>query len=421
MRTSAIFIIVTLFIPMILSVRVSADRFSEIRDSIQSFCDSITSEGVEANRRYEEEKKWCAAKIQEAEELVAKRTREVESLEKQKKGLEDKIEDNNKAIKHYQDKIDENNANMKKFKSERCDANFNFISLLREHYDAEELLKALKKELDDYLDKKIANPEDASAKLPTAFLQKVRSIGHLLPADKQKSLIQLVDAANKYVQAGDVSGAVQSAIDNQYEARTIDNTLHVDNDREELKALEHVKHLNPVEYFSKLKLKIDNIIDGLIQHLSDSKDDLSTKEMLANEDYAKFMIALDKENKELAKLIADLQAENVTLTEQLKKTVETLEEFRKLLQAAIDNLEYLRRICREKDEYHASEETRRAKETSQCAEAAKIFEDIVGSDEELKKLLNKESDLNKSDIVEKRDSFEAKRAANKAEDIKIVF
>lgn len=407
--------------PMILSVRISADRFTDIKNSIQTFCDSISSEGVEANARYQEEKKWCAEKIQEAEELVAKRTKEVEAIEKQKKGLEDKIDDNNKAIKHYQEKIDENNANMKKFKSERCDANFNFISLLREHFDAEELLKNLKKDLDEYLDKKIQNPEDASIKLPTSFLEKVSSIGHLLPADKQNSLVQLVQAVDKYKQAGDVSGTVKASTDNQYEARTIDNELHVDNTKEELKALEHVKHLNPVEYFQKLKAKIDNIIDGLIEHLENSKNDLSQKEMLANQDYAKFMIALDKENKELAKLIADLQAENVTLNEQLKKTIETLVEFKKLLQAAIDNLEYLRRICKEKEDYHTSEENRRAKETSQCADAAKIFEDIVGSDEELKKLLNKESDLKKSDILEKKDSFEGKRTANKAEDIKIVF
>jgi Fe2+ transport system protein B len=90
-----------LFIPMIYSVRISADRFTEIQNQIREFCNSITLEGKEANARYEEEKKWCAVKIREADELVEKRKKEVTAIENQKKGLEDKINDNEKAIKHY--------------------------------------------------------------------------------------------------------------------------------------------------------------------------------------------------------------------------------------------------------------------------------------------------------------------------------
>jgi phage shock protein A len=421
MKTTALYLVAMLFIPMIYSVRISADRFTEIQNQIKEFCGSITSEGVEANIRYETEKKWCNAKIKEAEELVEKRKKEVTAIENQKKGLENKIADNEKAIKHYNDKIAENNRTMEQFKKDRCDANFNFISLLREHFDAEELLKALKKDIGDFLDKKIANPEDASAKLPTAFLERVSSISHMIPAQTQTNLIQLVQAANPYVQAADVSGNLAANAANQFSARAIDNTMHIDNTQEELKALEHIKSINPKEYFMKLKVKIDNIIDGLISHMENSKRDLSEKEMKANQDYAKFMIALDKENIELARLVRELVAENVSLNEQLKKTVETLEEFRKLLKAAEDNLAALRQMCKEKDDYHTAEEQRRAKETGQCDEAAKIFNDIVGTDEELKKLINNEADLKKSDILEKKADFEGKRTANKAEDVKIVF
>jgi len=421
MKTTALYLVAMLFIPMIYSVRISADRFTEIQNQIKEFCGSITQEGVEANARYEVEKKWCNAKIKEAEELVEKRKKEVTAIENQKKALEDKIHDNEKAINHNNQKIAENNRTMEQFKKERCDANFNFISLLREHFDAEELLKALKKDLDDFLDKKIANPEDALAKLPTSFLERVSAISHMIPAASQSNLIQLVEAATPYAQAGDVSGNLAASNANKYDAREINNTLHVDNTKEELKALEHIKSINPKEYFTKLKVKIDNIIDGLIIHMENSKRDLSEKEMKANQDYAKFMIALDKENIELARLVRELIAENVTLNEQLKKTVETLEEFRKLLKAAEDNLAALRQMCKEKDEYHERETGRRAKETGQCDEATKIFNDIVGTDEELKKLINNEADLKKSDIIEKKSGFEDQRKANKADDVKIVF
>ncbi len=422
MKTTTLFLITILYVtPMLLSVRISKDRFSEIQDQIKSFCDTITTEGFEANERYQVEKRWCEEKIQEAEELVAKRTKEVEALEEQKKGLEDKIDDNMKAIQHYQDKYNQNLETMARFKLERCDANFNFIKLLREHYDSEELLKQLRLDLDTYLDRKIQNPEDASAVLPSEFIEKVSSIAHMLPAHHQTSLVQILQSLDGYVQAGDVQPVVNDSIANRYDARVLNDTLHVDNTREELKALEHVKVINPQEYFMKLKAKIDNIIDGMLEHLSASKLDLSNKEMSANSDYAKFMIALDKENTELLAMIKRLEDENDVLNEELRKTNETLEEFRTLLQAAIDNLNYLRQICQEKEEYHTSEELRRSKETSKCEEAGKLFETIVGADSELKELINQNVDLTKSETLENASTYEAKRTDNKAEDIKIVF
>ncbi len=419
MKTTALYFVTMLFLPVIFSVRISADRFSEIKTEIANFCNSIEVERAEANSRYLVEKEWCNQKIREAEELIVKRKKEIEAIEAQKKGLEDKIDDNKKAIAHYQDKYQQNNSTMARFKIERCDANFNFIVLLREHYDAEELLRQLKADLDKYLDAKIADPLSGE-KLPTSFIERVSSIGHLLPADQQTAFVQMVQAAG-YVQAGDVTGVVNDSLNNRYDARTVEDTLHVDNTRQELQALEHVKVINPVEYFTKLKAKIDNIIDGLISHLVSSREDISMKEMKSNEDYAAFMIALDKENAELLKMIAQLEAENVELDAQLTKTVVTLEEFRVLLKAAEDNLAYLKAICEEKEQYHAREEERRNREKGQCDEAAKIFEEIVGSDEELKKLLNGEGDLKKSDILEKRATFEQKSTDNKAADIKIVF
>merc|ERR1712037_964232 len=60
------------------------------------------------------------------------------------------------------------------------------------------------------------------------------------------------------------------------------------------------------------------------------------------------MIALEKENAELTKLIAGLEKENKALTAQLEKTQDTLDEFRKLLKAAEENLARLKKMCEEK-------------------------------------------------------------------------
>jgi len=408
-------------LPMIFSLRISADKFTEIENEIKEFCGSITAEQEEANVRFEKEQEWCRVEIKKAEDLVEKRKKEVAALEEQVKALEDKIEDNNKAIKQYQDKIDENNRNMAEYKIQRCDANFNYISLLREHYDSEDMLRQLKKDLDEYLDKKIENPNDSSVKLPASFIQRVSAFGHLIPSGHQTALIQTIQEIDQYVQAGDVSGHVASVGENHYDAREITDTLHVDNDKGELQPMEHVAHMEPRAYFTALKTKIDNIIEGLLQHLQKSKDDLSTKEMTANEDYAKFMIALEKENAELADLIKKLQEENAALTAQLEKTKEALEEFRVLLKAAEENLERLRRMCEEKVEYHNRETERRTRESGDCEEAIKIFEEVLGTDTELKALLNDEADLKKSVVLENQDRYHGEIDNNEAKDITVVF
>merc|ERR1712032_1081904 len=142
---------------------------------------------------------------------------------------------------------------------------------------------------------------DESIKLPTSFIQRVSAFGHLIPSAHQTNLIETMQAADKYVKAGNMNPHLNDTNANHYVARNITDTLHVDNTRGALKPMEHVAHIEPKVYFGMLKTKIDNIIAGLLKHLEDSKNDLSTKEMKANEDYAKFMIALEKENAELTK------------------------------------------------------------------------------------------------------------------------
>lgn len=423
MKTIATLFIVTMItLPMIFSVRISADKFTEIENQIKEFCNSIETEQQEADERFRREQEWCKREIAKAEALVAKREKEVAALEDQVKQLTAKIEDNNKAIKQYSDKIAENNKNMAEYKIQRCDANFNFITLLREHYDSEDMLRQLRTDLNTFLDKKIADPTNENIVLPASFIERVNAFGHLIPAEHQTALIETMQAVNqRYVQAGNMQPHLNATAANHYVARNITDTLHVDNDRGALKPMEHVAHIEPKQYFIMLKTKINNIIAGLLQHLEDSKNDLSTKEMRANEDYAKFMIALEKENAELTALIEKLTAENKALQAQLEKTQETLEEFRKLLQAARDNLERLRNMCREKEEYHKRENERRATERGDCAGALKIFEEVLGTDAELKALLNNTADLKKSVVIKNEQRYNTEIDNNEAKDIKVVF
>merc|ERR1712032_1307730 len=60
-------------LPMIFSVRISADKFTEIQNEIKDFCNSISEEQKEADARFQKEQEWCRVQIKAAEELVAKR------------------------------------------------------------------------------------------------------------------------------------------------------------------------------------------------------------------------------------------------------------------------------------------------------------------------------------------------------------
>merc|ERR1712032_254984 len=262
---------------------------------------------------------------------------------------------------------------------------------------------------------------DESIKLPTSFIQRVSAFGHLIPSAHQTNLIETMQAADKYVKAGNMNPHLNDTNANHYVARSITDTLHVDNTRGALKPMEHVAHIEPKVYFGMLKTKIDNIIAGLLKHLEDSKNDLSTKEMKANEDYAKFMIALEKENAELTALIAHLKEENAALQAQLEKTKETLEEFRGLLKAAEENLQRLINMCEEKKAYHERENKRRVTEKGDCAGAIKIFNEVLGTDEELKALLNNTADLKSSKVIKNAPRYNTEIDHNEAADIKVVF
>merc|ERR1712084_102935 len=101
----------------------------------------------------------------------------------------------------------------------------------------------------------------------------------------------------------------------------------------------------------------------------------------------------EKENAELTELIKGLEAENKALTAQLEKTRETLEEFRGLLKAAEDNL----------------------------ARLIRMFNEVLGTDEELKALLNGTADLKKSVVIKNEKKFNTQIDNNEAKDIKVVF
>ena len=79
------------------------------------------------------------------------------------------------------------------------------------------------------------------------------------------------------------------------------------------------------------------------------------------------------------------------------------------------------KMCEEKKEYHNKENARRQTESGDCAGAIKIFNDVLGTDEELKALLNNTADLKTSKVIKNEKRYNGEIDKNEAADIKIVF
>merc|ERR1711976_1161740 len=120
-----------------------------------------------------------------------------------------------------------------------------------------------------------------------------------------------------------------------------------------------------------------NMIDALIKHLNDSREELTKNEIKAAEDFAVFQSNTAQENEHLRKTIADLAAEIEDFKNQLNVANEQLEKREQLLEIAKQALADLRSICQEKKTYYADETSRRNNETAGVDSATGIFNNIV--------------------------------------------
>jgi len=119
------------------------------------------------------------------------------------------------------------------------------------------------------------------------------------------------------------------------------------------------------------------MIDGLIQHLKNSRDDLTRSEIKAAEDFAVFQTNLAKENAYLAEKIKELNVHLIDLNSQLNNSEVQLVRREKLRQQAEDHLKQLRQMKKEKEEYCHKETLRRTRELSDVSNAQNIFQTVL--------------------------------------------
>jgi hypothetical protein len=348
----------------------SSNAFTQVKNLLVNFKNGINKEQADADARNKKDTKWCADEIGKATQLVTDRQKDVDDLEEHIEYLKKTKIENEKDKKTREDRIVANKKLLEDFKKQRCDNNLVFVKQLREHMEGIDVMKLLKKDIIEYF----ANKKKS---VQTSFIERFSEFSHLLNEEHKQIFLELSQSINGLVDTKPLIEKNQKSTAHEQRTDAQVGDEHVDNTREELKKLDHVAHESVDVYTDKLSKKVMTMIDNLIQHLEDSKEELTKNEIQAAEDFAVFQSNMFKENERLEAKIQELIKVIADLTQQIQVAEAELEKRKELLQNAKDQLEALKTRCEEKKKYYESETERRNGELSTVDSATSIFNNIV--------------------------------------------
>ncbi len=373
MRTSVTFVILLITVNSIFTQKPpSSTAFSKVKNLLVNFKQGIVDEQTAADVRNEKDTKWCAAEIQKATELVANRQKDVDALKDHIDYLKKTKIENEKDKKTREERIVSNAKLLEDFKKQRCDNNLVFVKQLREHMEGIDIMKLLRKDLVQYFQKKKGG-------VKTAFIERFSEFSHLLNDEHKQVFVELSQSINGLVDTKGMIDRNQDVTSQQQRTEAQVGDEHVDNTRGELKKLDHVAHESVDVYTDKLATKVFKMIDGLISHLEDSREELTKNEIQAAEDFAVFQSNMFKENERLKAKIQELIKVIADLTQQIEVAEAELEKREELLQNAKDQLAALKQRCEEKKKYYEAETKRRNGELDTVDSATDIFNNIVNN------------------------------------------
>lgn len=345
--------------------------FDQVKNLLVNFRQDIVHEQHDADVRNEKDTKECTEKIAAAEKKVAERQKDVDDLTKHITWLENEKTESEKDKKSREDRIKANEKLLEDFKKQRCDNNLLFVKQLREHMEAIDIMTLLRGDINDYFAHK------GDAKVNTAFIERFAEFSHLLNEEHKAVFLEISQQVNNLPDVDALTHRVNESTSTKQRTETEVGKEHVDNNRGELKKLDHVAWEETAAYNDKLHKKVIEMIDGLIAHLKSSRDELTKHEIKAAEDFAVFQSNMEKENEYLKEKIEELTKHILDLINQINVAKVQLEKREKLLQEAKNQLEAIRKMCQEKKEYYEHETTRRNGELKTVDNATTLFENIL--------------------------------------------
>ena len=380
MKTTVLFLTILAITSMISAQKA----FNQVKSLLINFKADINKEQHDADVRNEKDTKECKVKIAEAVALVASRQRDVDELKKHIQWLENEKSEHIKDKKTREDRLVANKKMLENFKKERCDNNLLFVKQLREHMEAIDIMTLLKKDINDYFLKK-----KAGLKINRSFIERFSEFSHLLDDENKAVFLEVSKMVMKLPVVGGIASTnIEGNVDalgkrvnastaqKQRTAQEV-GSQHVDNTQGELQKLKHVGHTEVNVYVDKLHKKVIIMIDGLVLHLKNSRNELTKNEIKASEDFAIFQTNMERENDYLKAKIIELTKQIENLTNQLNVANAQLVKRLKLLKLAQEALATIRRICKEKKQYFQKETKRRNGELEVVANATSIFQNIL--------------------------------------------
>jgi len=368
MKTTVLFITI---LALTSFITAAPKAFEHVNGLLVNFKASINQEQKDADVRNQADVKMCTIKIQEAVELVARRQRDVDELKKHITFLRHEKKEAEHDRKTRQDRLVANQKMLETFKKERCDNNLLFVKQLREHMEAIDILTLLKNDINAYFASK------KSKKVGAAFIERFAEFSHLLDEENRAVFAELEKTIKKELNiegnVDNLNKRVNASTAAQQRTAAQVGTGHVDNTRGALQKLAHVGHTEVNVYVDALHKKVIIMIDGLILHLRNSRNELTKNEIKAAEDFAIFQTQMEKENEYLKVKIIELEKRIQNLTNQINVAEAQLVKRQKLLENAQEQERTIRRICKEKETYYATETSRRNGELATVAQAQSLF------------------------------------------------
>jgi chromosome segregation ATPase len=348
--------------------------FDEVKNLLVNFKADIVTEQSQADIRNEKDEQNCDDQIAAAQAKVASRQADVDDLQKHIDWLNNEQTESETDQHTREDRIVANAKLLADFKQQRCDNNLLFVKQLREHMEAIDVLGYLRGDIVDYF-----NNKNSTQGVNTAFIERFAEFSHLL-SDKHKQIfMQLTQVVQGLPDVNALTSEVDASTATQERTADQVGTGHVDNTQGPLQKLDHVAWESTDAYNAKLEQRVLDMIDGLIQHLKDSRDDLTKNEIQAAEDFAVFQTNMEKENTYLQNKIAELIKHINDLVNQLNVATVQLGKREKLLQDAENELAQDQKVCQEKEDYYQAETARRTGELQTVDEAGRIFDNILSN------------------------------------------
>lgn len=372
MKYTVLFLTILAISSFTSTIRASA-VFEHVKSLLTSFKSDITKEQSDADDRNKRDTAECDDRIRKQQDLVNQRTKDVDDVKAHIKFLENEITENEKDKKHREDRIAANLELLKKFKEERCANNLIFVKQLREHIEALDILGELRKELLAYF----AAKKNGSNPATPAFIERFSEFSHLLNEEHKQIFLELSTALQDLPDVKPLDDATKDATKTKQRTDEETGTQHVDNNKGELQKLDHVAHTEVPVYASELEKKVLLMIDSLSEHLRESRRRLEKDEIQAAEDFAKFQTNVENENTHLLSRIEEIKKVLISLRDQLNNANDQLKKRQELLKQAIDELNEIKRICKEKTDYYVKENARRASELSTVDKATSLFVELV--------------------------------------------